>query len=1337
MNTNNYSFILAALLLLLGVQAKADNLVVSDYNAEPGSQVELSVGLVNENPNYVACQMDIVLPEGITIAKNARGKYIITLNNNEDTGRFVDHSFSANFIEESRTLKLMISSMNNEKIYDNQGELFKIKFELASGLASGKYAVDFKNIQFSTSSDAPEGAKTYYLADAVSTLTVVNTANLDEMKANLNQLINEADSLMGAIEYTKVPGASDLAAALTEAKAYVQGDVTEEGISQWLISIPEYCGLVSSMNSMYMELAEKTASLEKQIESSENASSSLKEKATEYIAMVRYNLQEGSYSSEDIKNVMSELVRYEEELNATSNPDVITIYVKSDIVPYIWAWNSTGVDLNGGSWPGTNQLTNQWIDPATGDVFWTWTFSKELLPISILFNDGGTPTARQTVDINDVSTDRYFIVNWNDGTWASYEDISAQYGVQVPINIIEIPSWFQVQAGSSFTLPVSLTNTNPNYVGFQMDVVLPNGITPVLNARGNIAPMKTDRLDASHSFSCNFIEESNTIKIVCTSMESETINGDSGELFSLGLQSAAGMVSGDYWLNVNNVVFTTSSDAPEGAVGYTLRDASAGITVIGNDTLNIHVEDAGTLSSIIAEKGFDTNNIKVLTVTGHLNSDDMYTVSYMSKLETLDLSETDVTEIQSYLFDSHSNLITVVLPKNLVTIGSYAFRNCSNMKDVTFPNTLRTIGQYAFYHCYAFEHIVIPEGVTSVGYRTFYNASSSVWNEQTQQYEYRTKVKSISLPSTLTTIGNQAFGYNPMVEAVTLPEKLESLGYMAFGYCENLKSITYKSIVPIYISDYVIGSGYDSQCKLYVPEIAVSTFQNANYWMNFQIEGIDAMPENIIVTSNVTMDWPENLSTDIKPNMRIDHLANNYYEGAYGSLTVGGNSTVSLGNFNIVWDPYRDSNYNYYNSVTGSYEWKRHGYSTLVTNAPMRSDKVNVEVCTPTYRWDFISFPFDVKVKDIQNITQTNAPLVIRKYDGEKRAAAKMGETWVDMDAESTLEAGKGYIWQSADGDEGFYYNTYIVPAQNNSKKNNIFTMNDVTVQLDEYLSEFSQNRSWNLIGNPYPAFYDIRAIQTDAPIIVWNGYNYNYQAYSIVDRDPYVMNPGQAFFIQRPVNQESITFLKEGRQTTVNIVENAQYGTEAAGARSTAKAERYVFNLMLRGSDESMSDRTRIVVNPQAMLDYEAGRDASKFMSPEPKAAQLFTTQGQVRYAINERPIKDGIVELGMSIGAAGNYTISLSTQVNGEVFLIDRVADIETRLDGSEGYTFQASQGVSEGRFAIRFASGEATGISDVRGETFGERGDVYDFSGRRVNSSHLNKGLYIQNGKKTIVE
>lgn len=90
----------------------------------------------------------------------------------------------------------------------------------------------------------------------------------------------------------------------------------------------------------------------------------------------------------------------------------ITVYVQAETAPYIWSWGaSDGVDYNVGSWPGANQFTETWTDPASGEMFWKYSFPESVEYISYLFNDGNIERPRQTSNVDNVTSDRYFILN--------------------------------------------------------------------------------------------------------------------------------------------------------------------------------------------------------------------------------------------------------------------------------------------------------------------------------------------------------------------------------------------------------------------------------------------------------------------------------------------------------------------------------------------------------------------------------------------------------------------------------------------------------------------------------------------------------------------------------------------------------------------------------------------------------------------------------------------------------------------------------------------------------------------------------------------------------------
>ena len=507
-----------------------------------------------------------------------------------------------------------------------------------------------------------------------------------------------------------------------------------------------------------------------------------------------------------------------------------------------------------------------------------------------------------------------------------------------------------------------------------------------------------------------------------------------------------------------------------------------------------------------------------------------------------------------------------------------------------------------------------------------------------------------------------------------------------------------------------------------MPQLSVNVYKQTYGWDKFNIHGINVMPDNIVINSDYKLNWPDSLSINYKPNVMITDRDNQYY----GSLTVTGNSILSVGDFTMCYEP--DYVYENMYSVNNEYYYKSFAYTSLINEATMRADKVKFCLFLRANKWEFLSFPFDIMVSEIRkNPVYNDIPFVIRKYDGAKRAAGETGSTWVDMTDDSILQAGQGYIWRSAKNSD--YRNVWLyIDALQTVNKNNIFANDNVEVPLNNYESEFAHNRSWNLIGNPYPCFFDIRAMQTSAPIIVWNTYYSNYRAYSPQD-DAYILNPGQAFFVQRPVDQESIVFLKEGRQTNLTVRDITYYNN----AREAKSVKRSVFNVIL--SSKEQADRTRFVINENATKAYESSLDAAKFESLMP-VSQLYTIEDGVRFSINERPLANGIITLGVEIAEEGFHTITLDAQVENEVWLVDNLTGQETLLnDNAEGYSFHSASGTFDGRFTIRLGNGDVTGITENKDAKLWIEESVYDLQGRRINEPQ--KGLYIKNGKKAIIK
>ena len=247
----------------------------------------------------------------------------------------------------------------------------------------------------------------------------------------------------------------------------------------------------------------------------------------------------------------------------------------------------------------------------------------------------------------------------------------------------------------------------------------------------------------------------------------------------------------------------------------------------------------------------------------------------------------------------------------------------------------------------------------------------------------------------------------------------------------------------------------------------------------------------------------------------------------------------------------------------------------------------------------------------------------------------------------------------------------------------------------------------------------------------VWT--NNGYEAYRPGD-DDYEFYPYQAFFVQTPDDAESIEFKADARETYEGAQETLS-NARVRRARAKKDPSRLFVNLELTADgDSTYTDKTRVVFNNVKSLDYENNCDAAKFLS-ESRAIQIYTVGNNgTQYSINERPIDNGTVEMGITVKTAGKFVLT-ATRMDLNMTLVDNEMKCTHDLTESP-YEFTADEGTSQ-RFTLKIADGGVTGIDSVDADAEGlnntDDNNVYDLSGRKIGKPA--KGLYINNGQKVL--
>lgn len=194
--------------------------------------------------------------------------------------------------------------------------------------------------------------------------------------------------------------------------------------------------------------------------------------------------------------------------------------------------------------------------------------------------------------------------------------------------------------------------------------------------------------------------------------------------------------------------------------------------------------------------------------------------------------EYTVTAIGGRAFYNREEIKKLIVPSSVKSIGDYAFSSCKNIQSLELNEGLETIGDKAFESCAALKSLHLPASVTSLyGYGTSpfeycsglesitvaagNNNYSAKGNCLIDSYKNlilgcvnsvipndgsveiigakafaRSKIKGITIPSTVTNISTEAFAQCKELTKIIIPDSVDYIDYEAFWYCEKLNSIT-------------------------------------------------------------------------------------------------------------------------------------------------------------------------------------------------------------------------------------------------------------------------------------------------------------------------------------------------------------------------------------------------------------------------------------------------------------------------------------------------------------------------------------------------------------------
>lgn len=161
---------------------------------------------------------------------------------------------------------------------------------------------------------------------------------------------------------------------------------------------------------------------------------------------------------------------------------------------------------------------------------------------------------------------------------------------------------------------------------------------------------------------------------------------------------------------------------------------------------------------------------------------------------------------------------------NIIAIESSAFQN-AQVNGLVLPNTISVLNVACFYNAYI-STLTVPPLVTRLP-RSAFSYIQPIYNEETGEV----LPVNIILPQNLTKIENFCFE-GAKITQITIPDTVTEIGDGAFNYCDQLASVTCLAATPPALGTRAFYTG-TAGFTIKVPAASVAAYKAATNWSTY------------------------------------------------------------------------------------------------------------------------------------------------------------------------------------------------------------------------------------------------------------------------------------------------------------------------------------------------------------------------------------------------------------------------------------------------------------------------------------------------------------------------